>query len=240
MVTLKTTPTPPQAPQADKTKNIFAKPIAGGKIVAEQQSKEIHSRNRKKGYAYLIVATVFLIAYSVSFLYPQLNLYLKAPDKIAEIESKIENFDDVILPNLEKEEGIHKAAYDTEFKEVEDALDKVFPEDTDKLGIVKILENFATSIDTKTPPFEFNSISFGEPLEEDGYTILPISTSIHSSRTNFDRFVQLVNLSGNLESDIPIRLMEISNINIRYRGVDPKTGEDKGVDFSVKLNAYSR
>ena len=70
--------------------------------------------------------------------------------------------------------------------------------------------------------------------------VLPISTSIHSSRTNFDRFIQLINLSGDLESDILIRLMEISNISIRYQGVDTKTGEDKGVDFTVKLSAYSR
>ena len=28
---------------------------------------------------------------------------------------------------------------------------------------------------------------------------------------------------------------KISNISIRYRGVDIKTGEDKGVDFTVKL-----
>jgi len=34
--------------------------------------------------------------------------------------------------------------------------------------------------------------------------------------------------------------MEISNINIRYRGIDKQTGQDQGVDFSVKLNAYSR
>jgi len=34
--------------------------------------------------------------------------------------------------------------------------------------------------------------------------------------------------------------MSISNISVNYRGVDEETGEDLGVDFSVRLNVYSR
>lgn len=232
MVTLKTT-------QPDK-QNIFEKPIATGKTKMEQRKEAIRSKNLKKGYSYMIFAAVILIAYSVAFLYPQTVAYLKAPEKIEDMNSEIENYNNVVLPNLEKEKTLHKSAYDEQFKEVEDVLDVVFPEDVNKLEIVKVLENFATSIDTKTPPFEFDSISFSTPEQGEGYTILPISTSIHSSTTNFDRFLQLINLSGHLDAEVPVRLMEISNINIRYRGTDPRTGEDKGVDFSVKLNAYSR
>ncbi len=233
MVTLKTTPQKP-------AQNIFANPIANNKEMLEKYSKEKRKRNLRSGYIYLVLTAVLLIGYSVSFLYPQLDFYLKASVQIDEVNKEIKSYDDVILPNLKSTNELHKAAYNVEFKEVEDALGAVFPEDVDKLGIVQRLEDFATSIHAKTPPFEFNSMTFGEPIEKGGYTALPISTSIHSSRTNFDRFIQLVNLSGNLESDILIRLMEISNISIRYRGVDAKTGEDKGVDFTVKLNAYSR
>ncbi len=233
MVTLKTTSPNP-------VKNIFKNPIASNKEMLEKHSEKKRKRNLRTAYAYLAVVAVLLIGYSVSFLYPQLDFYLKASAQIEGVNEEIRNYDNVILPGLKTTNELHKAAYNNEFQEVEDALGTVFPEDIDKLGIVTRLENFATSIHAKTPPFEFNSMTFGEPIEKDGYTALPISTSIHSSRTNFDRFIQLVNLSGNLESDILIRLMEISNISIRYRGVDIKTGEDKGVDFTVKLNAYSR
>jgi len=229
-----------QEEKPEESKNIFKTPITGGKAIAKKREERIRSKNMTKGYVYLSIAVVFLAVYSIMFLYPQASFYIEAPAEIQKLEKEIENFDNVVLPNLEKERDLHKAAYDEEFREVEDALEKVFPESIDKFGIVKRLENFATSIDSKTPPFEFNSMSFQTPVKEEGYTILPIQTSIHSSTANFDRFLQLVGLSGRLDSDIQVRLMEISNISISYRGVDPKTGEDKGVDFSVTLNAYSR
>jgi hypothetical protein len=229
-----------QTNQSAGSQNIFKNPITGEKAIAKKREERIRSKNMKKGYVYMSLAVMFLVAYSVAFLYPQVTFYLEAPDKIQGIEDEINNLDEVVLPNLRKEMDLHKAAYDEEFKEVETKLDEVFPKDIDKFGIVKRLENFATSINTKTPPFEFNSMSFGQPVKEGEYTVLPITTSIHSSTANFDRFLQLVSLSGLLDSDIPIRLMGISNINISYRGVDEKTGEDKGVDFSVTLNAYSR
>ncbi|MBU0577889.1 hypothetical protein KJ742_06475 [Patescibacteria group bacterium] len=226
-------------PNEKDSQNVL-NPITGSKAVVEKLEKRERTKNLRKAYAYLSVAVIMLAVYSFFFLYPQSKAYLETPNKLISLENDTENYENVVLPNLEKEKDLHKAAYDQEFQEMEDALDNVFPPDTDKLGIVKRLEDFATSIHTKTPPFEFNSISFDEVEEVDGYSILPISTSIHSSTTNFDRFLQLINLSGDLDSDIQVRLMEISKINVRYRGVDARTGEDQGVDFSVQLNAYSR
>lgn len=244
MVTLNTTP--PQKniiPQENNKNNIFYKPISsGGKAIAVKRDDTERSMNLRKGSIFIGISVILMVIYSVLFLYPQTKAYVQMPKTIADLQEKVKTYNDITIPNLNKEKNLHKSAYNQEFKEKEDALDNIFPTNIDKLGIIKRLENFATSIQQATPPFEFNSISFGDPIipEGGGYTILPISTSIFSSRTNFDRFIQLVNLSGRLDSDIQIRLMEISNINIKYRGVDSKTGEDKGVDFSVKLNAYSR
>ncbi|MBN2087652.1 hypothetical protein JW758_04865 [Candidatus Peregrinibacteria bacterium] len=233
MVTLNTTAT-------NQIKNIFKRPIAGANAMQEKRYEEKRKKNMNMGYIYLVLSAVILIAYSILFLYPQLNIYMKASVNLDEINEEIMNYDNVILPSLEEANTLHKSAYEDEYKEVEDALSIVFPEDIDKLGIVSRLENFATSINAKNPPFEFNSMTFGNPEVVNGYTILPISTTISSSKTNFDRFIQLINLSGYIKSEIPIRLMEISNVSIRYKGIDEKTGEDKGVDFTVKLNAFSR
>jgi hypothetical protein len=236
MVTFKTTSPDMQG----KARNIFEGSMAGGKMPAEKLEERTYKKNLKKGYTYMLAAAVFLMGYSIYFLYPQVNLYLNTPGQIDTLGKSIDNYSNVILPNLQKERDMHKAAYDEEFQNVEGVLNTVFPADTGKLEIIKMLENFATSINTEHPPFEFNSISFDNPKEENGYTILPISTTIHSSTANFGRFLGLIDHSGHLDAEIPVRLMEISNINIRYRGTDEKTGEDKGVDFTVKLNAYSR
>ncbi len=212
--------------------NIFTAPMA----------KE-HQDLEKKGHAarLRLVATGLLLAvYSVAFLYPQTAFFLKSGGQMESLAAETARFDQVVLPNLSKERELHKAAYDEEKAKAEAVVNTVFPGDEDKIGLVRRLENFATTVAAKEPPFELNAIAFGEAEKKGGATVLPLSTSIYSSRTNFERFLQLVNMSGLLTSEIPLRLMEISSINIRYRGVDARTGEDQGVDFSVKLNAYSR
>ena len=144
---------------------------------------------------------------------------------------------------------MHKSAYDEEFSEVLKALDEVFPTDINKLEMIRLFESFATEVDATYPPFEFTSISLAKPEQMDGYLAIPVTTSIHSSLAGFDKFLSLVDRSGYIYSGegedrtvlkTKIRLMSISNISIRYRGVDEATGEDQGVDFSVKLNVYSR
>lgn len=235
-------PTSPVAdPKPEEKKpesNIFGTPLKRkGKVEAKHELKK---RNQRKGFIYLVIAALFLGVYSYYFLYDQFQSYLGFEQEIRTIENQIENYE-VTLSDLESTRDFHKAAYDEEFREEQEIINTVFPETTDKLGIIRLMENFATHLAASYPPFEFNSISFQEPVKEDGYTVLPFQTSIHSSRANFERFLGLINLSGDLDPENPdhIRLMEISNISLRYRGVD-KAGKDLGVDFTVKLNAYSR
>jgi len=103
------------------------------------------------------------------------------------------------------------------------------------------MENFATQLNAEHPPFEFTSISFDQSKKENNYTVLPFQTSIHSSQSNFETFLGLIKLTGDYDpkNQDHIRLMSISNITLKYRGVD-KNGVDQGVDFNVKLLAYSR
>lgn len=223
-------------------KNIFQTPLSETTEMSEMRQERIRKKNLYKGYISLGISTMILAVYSVLFFYPQMSIYMSSQSTISSIENQIQEYNDVKLVNLEGMHSSAKKIYDNELDLVESNINAVFPENIDKLGLVKRLENFATYINAQTPPFEFNSISFSEPIQKDGYVILPISTSIHSSTTNFDKFIRLIDISGRLDSVITekVRLMEISNVSIRYRGVDKKTGEDKGVDFSVKLNAYSR
>lgn len=231
----------PTSPVAEPNKkpetNIFTSPL---KKKGAEARHELKKRNQRRGFIYLAIAALFLSVYSYYFLYDQLHDYLGFEQEVRTIENQIENYE-VTLSDLQNTRDFHKVAYDEEFKEEQEIINMIFPETTDKLGIIRLMENFATHLAASYPPFEFNSISFQETVKENGYTVLPFQTSIHSSRSNFERFLGLVNLSGNLDSENPdhIRLMEISNISLRYRGVD-KAGKDLGVDFTVKLNAYSR
>lgn len=227
-----------QNPGDPKSKStIFEKPLS--KTMADKK-KELKKRNQRGALIRLFIAVICLGAYSYLFFYTQLTDYLDYENKISQTEKQIQEYE-VTLEDGRAIRDTHKAAYDEQFKEEQAVLNTVFPKTTDKIGVIRLLENFATHLNTAFPPFEFTSINFQTPENKEGYTILPFSTSIHASQTNFDRFLGLINLSGNLSTDASehIRLLDISTISVNYRGVD-SSGKDKGVDFNVKLNAYSQ
>lgn len=234
---------------SSKPGGIFGQTLNVGQAVKSKKAEYIVEKNKKKAYITLGVSLLSLVLYSVFFLFGNTIAYIKAPAEIAKLQAQIQEYNDVIIPSLEKTKELHKAAYDKEFEETISALASVFPENMDKLGIVRLFESFAAEVAVSFPPFEFTSISLATPVPKDGYSIIPVSTSIHSSLAGFDKFLSLVDSSGHLYKgeeankklvDKPIRLMSISNISVKYRGVDEKTGKDQGVDFSVKLNIYSR
>lgn len=221
----------------DKTnKSIFSMSFGQDK----RDKTEIKKNNIRKGTIYTSIAALLLGVYSFVFLYPQLAKFLAFQKEMSDFTKQAEEYD-ITLAELEKTRVTHKAAYDEEFKEELKVIDQVFPLTPEKLEVVRLMENFATRLDTAYPPFEFTSISFQAPEKKEGYTVLPFQTSIHASQNNFDRFLGLIDLSGNTDPKNPdhIRLMEISNITLNYRGPDA-TGKDQGVDFNVQLKAYSR
>ena len=231
-------PAEAEAEEVKPESSIFTAPLKG-RVKADARL-ERKKKNQRKSVVYLAIAAICLGAYSYMYMYDQLQSYLGFNQEIKAIEEQIDNYE-VVLSDARNTRDFHKAAYEVEFKEEQDIIRTVFPETMDKLGVIRLMENFATHLNTAYPPFEFSSISFQEPIKEKGYTILPFQTTIHSSQANFERFLGLINLSGNLDPESPdhIRLMAISNISVRDRGVD-KAGKPLGVDFTVKLNAYSR
>ncbi|MBN2306686.1 hypothetical protein JXD20_01760 [Candidatus Peregrinibacteria bacterium] len=239
----------PESDAQKKKESIFGKTLVAGQMVKAKKAKYLEEKNKKMAYAKLGGSLMVLLLYSVFFFYSNTVAYLKAPAQIAQLQEEIQEYEDVIIPDLEKTRDLHKSAYDEEHAEVLKALDDIFPAEIDKLGMIQLFESFATEVAAAYPPFEFTSISLSQPQEKDGYLVIPVSTSIYSSLAGFDRFLSLVDRSGYVYTgegedktvvSKKIRLMNISNISINYRGVDEKTGENLGVDFSVKLNVYSR
>lgn len=229
--------------------DIFLQTLGVNQNLKSKKVRYLEEKNRKKSFLKLGFSLAILMAYSIFFFYGNVTAYLKAPAEIAQLQNDINHYQQAILPGLEKTNDLHKAAYDKEFEEVISALKTVFPSDEDKLGIISLFESFASEVAANFPPFEFTSINLSASQKKEDYIIIPVSTSIHSSLAGFNRFLSLVDHSGAIYSgegddkifvDKKIRLMSISNISVKYRGIDEKTGKDQGVDFSVKLNLYSR
>ncbi len=221
---------------AQPKSNIFSMPLKA-KLEA---NAAVRKRNTQSAFMRLGIALVALAAYSYQFFYPQMMAYLDFPNQMRVKTEEIEKIS-ASRADLEKKRDLHKADYDSQFKEQQDILKAVFPETPDKIGVIRLMENFATNLNTTYPPFEFNNVNFQNAVKKDGYTVLPFSTAIRTSRTNFDRFLELIKLSGDVDpkSQDHIRLMDISNISLQYLGVD-SSGKDMGVNFNIQMNAYSR
>lgn len=230
----------PINPDSSKTsgKNIFSMPFS--EVKKDRINTEKKQKNKKISLIYFGIAILFLLIYSFMFLYPQLTAYIEFNKKIGGINKQIGDYQ-TTLADLAKTRDLYKTSYDNEFKDEQKIMYTVLPKTTDKLSIIQLLENFATHLNTTDPSFKFTSISFQNPKKENGYTVLPFKTSIQSSQKNFERFLALINLSGSTDPKAAsyMRLMEITNISLRYKGLD-KDGKDQGVDFDVQLNAYSR
>ena len=221
---------------AQPKSNIFSMPLKA-KLEANEVLRKNNSRNAT---IRLGIALVLIVAYSTQFFYPQMVEYLDFGNKLASAQGEIAKAD-ASKADLIKKRDLHKAAYDTQFKEQQAVLDSVFPANPDKIGVIRLMENFATNLNAAYPPFEFNSINFQDPVNKGNYKVYPFQTAIRTSRANFDRFLELIKLSGNADpkSQDHIRLMDVSTISLRYLGVDAD-GKDLGVNFSVMMNAYSR
>lgn len=227
-----------QTKEQSSPQNIFSTPLSKGDK-KKSAKEEILKRNHKKAYANLFLAFLLIGVYSWMVFYPRLQDYLKFDQNLNVLNQQIQ-LADVKLAGLQDERDLHKSAYDEEFKEDQEIIDTIFPKKTEKLEVIRLLEDFAAYLSATYGDFEFTSITFNKTEVEGGSIVLPFQTSIHASQANFDRFLGLINLSGSLDPDSEhIRLMEISNITLRLRGPDA-TGKDQGVDFNVKLKAYSR
>lgn len=232
----------PQKTADEKLGNAPVEPKSIFAMTFEKQKRgqeEMKRKYMKKGTIFLSIALILLIPYSILFLYPQTKSYLSFNTKYNAIQNQISEAE-IKIADLKTERESHKAAYDEVSKEEQKIISTVFPDATEKLEVVRLMEDYATFLSSKYGDFEFTSISFQEPVKQKGYTALPFQTSIHASQNNFDRFLGLIDISGNIDPDSPdhIRLMEISNISLNYRGLD-NTGKDQGVDFTVELIAYS-
>ncbi len=216
---------------------------AGPSLQPHAPEKKKPSSARAKGRRAAFVlggSALFLALYSMLFFYPQMSAYLKASSRLRQMEAEIGDYQTSILPTLEKEMQLHQAAYQEQYSQTTQGMNRVFPEGVNKRDIVEIFESFAGRADVLYAPFAFNSISFQPSVQQLGYVVTPVSMTIRSSTLGFQKFLDLVDFSGDPTQTDPIRLMSISSIQIKYNGLDGKTGKDNGVTFTVKLNVYSR
>lgn len=110
-----------------------------------------------------------------------------------------------------------KTAYDADFTSIRERIAMVLPPEEEYTKLTRILDDFVIENNNTTlNPIFMSNISFGRPSidQENGYSVLPFTLDLDTTRENFEKFLEFIENSGSLENGI--RLMEVDSISINF------------------------
>jgi Tfp pilus assembly protein PilO len=189
-----------------------------------------------------IVLSVLLLAVIGYFTFNNVMKYLDVQAQIQtnnEIYDNIQSNEEAITEELEKEQAEIQELNET----IQSQLEIVFPEKESHTKLTRTLEQFANDIHRIKNPFIINNLQYldAEQAEGEDYSILPFKMTIHSSYSNFFKFLEFVESSGALSDGT--RLIQITTISINFVSPSGAAGNISGKDeinFNATMNAYFR
>ena len=112
-------------------------------------------------------------------------------------------------------------------------VDLIFPTEEDITNLTRLFDDFAVMNNFSSNPFFISSINYQASLEVEGegYRYVPVSLSVNTSSKNLGEFLEFVETSGSLESEV--RLMSIEEMTVNYPS---EYGGSYNVRFTI--NAY--
>lgn len=143
-----------------------------------------------------------------------------------------------------------KKAYDAEFKTIRDTIEGVFPSEEQYTDLTITLEKYVNDLNKSAlNPIFMNDLKFAKPrIETDkGYSVLPFTLTLSTTRENFDNFLRYVENSGVIDTgnqETSTRLLDIRSISINFmeQGASTFTGTSRSsvplMNVSISMNAY--
>lgn len=182
--------------------------------------KNTSNNLKRKNYgrstrAFFVIGTIILIA-TATYGYFQYT-------KLAEIKTAIALQKDVLVKLQSNENQIKslyssiKSSYDEEFTSLRETISVVLPADEEFTKLTRILDDFVIKNNNTTlNPIFMSNISFSRPRidKENGYSILPFTLNLNTTRENFEKFLEFIENSGSLDNGV--RLMEVDSISINF------------------------
>lgn len=113
-------------------------------------------------------------------------------------------------------------------------LAKVFPAEAEKTDFTRFIDDYFFRNNFSSNEIFVKNMIFGNPKSNEGFTMIPVSLSITSSKGNFVNFLKFVENSGALSSNT--RVMDIQAIDVTFR--DAEEGRGQLYDYRLSLNVY--
>lgn len=128
-------------------------------------------------------------------------------------------------------------------QQIQNELQFVFPKNENHTVLTRTLDQLSNDLNRSLEPFMMNNLQYMAPkdAEDDGYMVLPLKMTIHSSYNNFFAFLRYVQNSGSLRDKT--RLLDMPSIVINFvspSGTEGNISGQKEINFNVSANAYFR
>lgn len=182
-------------------------------------------KDRNKGYF-----GVFLILVSIMLGIWQWSIRSANMIQVNVLSTEANNLS-VEGNKLSQRAQILKAVVSAGRQSVAQQIELVFPAEEELTDITRLFDDFEHKNNFESNPFLISSISYLSISEEDSYRVLPMSIQMTASKKNFLKFVDFIENSGSLESEV--RLMSIEDLSIGY----PDTFGG-AYTISATVNAY--
>ncbi len=134
-------------------------------------------------------------------------------------------------------------SYNSSFQGVRQATLSVYPSEEQYTKLTQDLDDFINKNNTRFNPVFMSDLKFSKARadKENGYSILPFTLSLQTTKENFEKFLQYVENSGSLDNGS--RLIDVRGISINFSANQASAfasgeGAAELLNVSVSLNAY--
>lgn len=185
----------------------------------------------KKAYAFLCLILILSIGF---YSYRNWTEFALAREGLKQNKEFINELSET-AGNEKAAYELEKDSYDRFDKEIEKKLSAIYPIGDDYAALTRQIDLIEKDLSKKNSVFEISNIDYQNPVEGDGYYLLPFNMTIKSSGENFTEFLHLIENSGALSTNV--RLMDLASITLNFEDSQEETQEDL-TSFTVQVNAY--
>ncbi|MFA6991878.1 MAG: hypothetical protein WC269_01180 [Candidatus Gracilibacteria bacterium] len=126
------------------------------------------------------------------------------------------------------------------FKEFNENLSKtlvtIFPSSEQYTELTKKMDEIESDLSTPSNPIEISNLVFQKPIKMAAFSILPFRITVKSSDKNFMEFLNKLESSGSVDSNL--RLMDVTSIKLNFEEDQADPDAEKLIDFTLQVNAY--
>ncbi|MBD3269930.1 type 4a pilus biogenesis protein PilO [Candidatus Peregrinibacteria bacterium] len=203
-----------------------------------KSKKIVSTKILKRKTMTFVVLTVLTLGIGGYFGFTQVTEYIETASALDNAENRLE---EMRIEESQTENDFIETK--NEFNElntgISEQLQAILPPNEDYTNLVRSLDDFFLNLRGGSDSIFLSDIRFEQPNFPDNaeYAVLPVTMTVSGTEANFDRFLEFIESTGDLNSNN--RLMDIQSISINFdRNRNSEEATPENISVSLRVNAY--